>query len=58
MNVEEYISESNQKLKGENFYKKLNESPTRKQWHWLQMMSEHHNFIFYQRYINQTFQEG
>ena len=31
MNVEEYISESNQKLKGENFYKKLNESPTRKQ---------------------------
>ena len=31
MNVEEYISESNQKLKGENFHKKLNESPTRKQ---------------------------
>ena len=30
MNVEEYISKANQQLKEDNFYKKLNEEPTRK----------------------------
>ena len=30
MDVEEYISKANQQLKDENFYKKLNEDPTRK----------------------------
>ena len=30
MSVEEYISKANQQLKEDNFYKKLNEEPTRK----------------------------
>ena len=30
MNVEEYISKANQQFKEDNFYKKLNEEPTRK----------------------------
>ena len=30
MNVEEYISKANQQIKEYNFYKKLNEEPTRK----------------------------
>ena len=30
MNVEEYISKANQQIKEYNFYKKLNEDPTRK----------------------------
>ena len=30
MDVQEYVSKANQDLKDENFYKKLNEDPTRK----------------------------
>ena len=30
MDVQEYVSKANQHLKDENFYKKLNEDPTRK----------------------------
>ena len=30
MAIEKYISKANQHLKGENFYEKLNEDPTRK----------------------------
>ena len=30
MDVQEYVSNANQHLKDENFYKKLNEDPTRK----------------------------